>query len=75
MAILFTASCHSNSRCCWRRRTIPLAARHGSRIVFRQGSPLLPSDLSNVAAGTARAIVVVSDESKNRDEADAQSLR
>jgi hypothetical protein len=43
--------------------------------VFRQGSPLLPSDLSNVAAGTARAIVVVSDESKNRDEADAQSLR
>jgi hypothetical protein len=43
--------------------------------VFRQGSPLLLSDLSNVAAGTARAIVVVSDESKNRDEADAQSLR
>lgn len=57
------------------RRTIPPASRYGSRLVFRQGSPLLPSDLSNVAASSARATVIVSDQSRNRDEADAQSLR
>jgi hypothetical protein len=59
--------------CC--RRTIPVQARHGSRLVFRQGSPLLPSDLSNVAASYARSTVIVSDQSRTRDEADAQSLR
>lgn len=43
--------------------------------MLRQGSPLLPSDLSNVAAGSARATIIISDEGKTRDAADAQSLR
>jgi hypothetical protein len=57
------------------RRTIPPAARLGSRLVFRQGSPLLPTDLSNVAASKARSTIIISDQSRGRDEADAQSLR
>uniref|UniRef100_A0A383W1D6 Uncharacterized protein n=1 Tax=Tetradesmus obliquus TaxID=3088 RepID=A0A383W1D6_TETOB len=57
------------------RRTIPPAARAGSRLVFRQGSPLLPTDLSNVAASKARSTIIISDQSRGRDEADAQSLR
>jgi hypothetical protein len=57
------------------RRTIPMSARHGSRLVFRQGSPLLPADLSSVAASHARATIIVSDKSRTRDEGDAQSLR
>jgi hypothetical protein len=57
------------------RRTIPMSARHGSRLVFRQGSPLLPPDLSAVAASHARATIIVCDKSRTRDEGDAQSLR
>lgn len=78
---LHTASVHNlmaailTQFCCYYRRAIPPSARHGSRIVLRQGSPLLPSDLSNVAAGSARATIIISDESKSRDAADAQSLR
>ena len=66
---------HTAARYVMCRRTIPVSARYGSRLVFRQGSPLLPSDLSNVAASSARATVIVSDQSRTRDEADAQSLR
>ncbi|KAF6262463.1 hypothetical protein COO60DRAFT_628176 [Scenedesmus sp. NREL 46B-D3] len=57
------------------RRTIAPAARAGSRLVFRQGSPLLPTDLSSVAASKARSTIIISDQSRGRDEADAQSLR
>lgn len=56
------------------RRTMT-PARAGSRLVVRQGSPLLPSDLNNVAASQARAPIIISDQSRSRDEADAQSLR
>lgn len=51
------------------------SAHTGSRLVFRQGSPLLPADLSSVATSYARSTIIVSDQSRSRDEADAQSLR
>jgi hypothetical protein len=60
---------------CCRRRSLPPSLRAGSRLVFRQGSPLLPSDLRRVAASSARATIILSDQSRGRDEADAQSLR
>lgn len=41
----------------------------------RQGSPLLPSDLALVSAHTARAVLIVADQSRSAAEADAQSLR
>eukprot|EP00775_Hariotina_reticulata_P003585 gene3585-3850_t len=57
------------------RYALPASQRVGSHLVFRQGSPLLPSDLSLVAASSARATIILSDQSRSRDEADAQSLR
>ena len=56
-------------------RELPAEARYGTRIVFRQGSPLLPSDLALVSAAAARAVLIVSDQSRPAREADAQSLR
>ncbi len=56
-------------------RCLPATQRHGTKLVFRQGSALIPSDLRMVAAGTARVAVIVSDQSRGSAEADAQSLR
>ncbi|CAL5229603.1 g12963 [Coccomyxa viridis] len=55
--------------------TIPRSQRHGTRFVFRQGSPLVPENLKRVAASWASSIIVVSDCSRCPDEADAQALR
>jgi hypothetical protein len=46
------------------RRGVPERARHGSRLVFRQGSPLVPADLQLVAASSAGATIIVSDQSR-----------
>ncbi|KAK9800761.1 hypothetical protein WJX73_008207 [Symbiochloris irregularis] len=54
---------------------IPESQRFGTRFVFRQGSPALPSDLRKVAASSAAATIVVSDSTRSPEEADAQSLR
>ncbi len=35
--------------------------RHGTQIVFRQGSPLDPGSLRMVAASKARAVIITSD--------------
>jgi hypothetical protein len=56
-------------------RDIPPAARYGTSIVFRQGSPLVPGDLRLVAAGAARATLIIADQSRSAAEADAQSIR
>jgi hypothetical protein len=56
-------------------RDIPPSARHGTKIVFRQGSPLVPGDLALVSAHTARATLIISDQSRSAAEADAQSVR
>lgn len=46
------------------RRIIPPERRLGTRLVFRQGSPLLPRDLHLVAAQAAAATVIVSDSTR-----------
>jgi hypothetical protein len=46
------------------RRSVPERARHGTRLVFRQGSPLVPADLRLVAASRAGATVIISDQSR-----------
>jgi len=56
-------------------RYIPEEQRHGSKFVFRQGSPLIPEQLEYVSARTAGRIVIVSDSSRMSTEADAQALR
>jgi hypothetical protein len=43
---------------------VPERERHGTRLVFRQGSPLVPADLQLVAASRAGATVIVSDQSR-----------
>lgn len=57
------------------RRCLPQSQRFGTNLVFRKGSPLLPSDLEMVAAHSAAATIVVSDQSRSADEADAQATR
>lgn len=54
---------------------LPQAKRHGTKLVFRQGSPLVPSDLRLVAASRAAATVIVSDQARCATEADAQAVR
>jgi len=54
---------------------VPPGARHGSRFVFRQGSPLNPKHLDMVAARDAGTTIIVSDASRTPREADAQCLR
>lgn len=56
-------------------RALPKSKRHGTKIVFRQGSALIPTDLKMVSATTAAATVIVSDQSRSAQEADAQSVR
>jgi hypothetical protein len=56
-------------------RCLPESKRFGTKLVFRQGSPLVPSDLRLVGANRAAAIIVVSDQSRSAAEADAQSVR
>ena len=47
----------------------------GTRVICRQGNPLLVNDLRKVSASKAKAIVVLADESASPDEADARCLR
>lgn len=47
------------------RRVIPEARRCGTRFVFRQGLPLIPDDLRQVAASQAAATIVISDSSRS----------
>ncbi|KIY93711.1 hypothetical protein MNEG_14251 [Monoraphidium neglectum] len=46
------------------RRAIPERERRGTRLVFRQGSPLVPADLQLVAASRAGATIIMSDQSR-----------
>ncbi len=55
-------------------RRLPPEARHGSRLVFRQGNPLSLGDLDLVSAGDAGAVVVLSDTSVPPDAADSQIM-
>ncbi|KAI7839964.1 hypothetical protein COHA_006285 [Chlorella ohadii] len=57
------------------REVVPLQQRFGTKFVFRQGSPLDPTALYNVAAADACRIIVCSDHSKQGKDADAQVLR
>lgn len=54
---------------------LPESQRFGTKLVFRQGSPLVPSDLRLVGASRAAATIVVSDQSRAAPEADAQAVR
>jgi hypothetical protein len=77
---LLAASCASHSEprshpCLPQRRNLPEPDRHGSRLIFRHGSPLCPADLAAVAAARAGVVVVAGDRSVSHDEADAQSVR
>eukprot|EP00775_Hariotina_reticulata_P013650 gene13650-13773_t len=56
-------------------RCLPACQRHGTKLVFRQGSPLVTSDLRMVGASRAAATVIVSDQSRSAAEADAQAVR
>jgi len=56
-------------------RCLPEPKRYGTKLVFRQGSPLVPSDLRLVGACRAAATIVVSDQSRSAAEADAQAVR
>jgi hypothetical protein len=47
----------------------------GSRFIFRQGNPLLPSDLDEVACAVAGSVIIVADNSRCDAEADAQTMR
>lgn len=56
-------------------RFLPASKRYGTKLVFRQGSPLVPSDLRLVGASRAAATIIVSDQSRCAAEADAQAVR
>jgi hypothetical protein len=56
-------------------RCLPESKRFGTKLVFRQGSPLVPSDLRLVGASRVAATIVVSDQSRSAPEADAQAVR
>jgi hypothetical protein len=56
-------------------RDCPPAQRYGTKIVFRQGSPLVPGDLRLVAAHAARGTLIISDQSRSAADADAQAIR
>ncbi|KAG2488131.1 hypothetical protein HYH03_013277 [Edaphochlamys debaryana] len=57
------------------RQVLPEPQRLGTRFVFRSGSPLVPDDLRRVAAADAATTVILSDQSRGPDEADAQAIR
>ena len=48
---------------------------HGTRIIFRCGNPMNSQALTQISASAARAILVMSDERADPDEADALTLR
>ena len=50
-------------------------ARHGTRLVFRQGSPLDPAALHAVAVTSARTVIISGDYNRPPVESDAQVLR
>jgi len=52
-----------------------LADLRGTKVVVRSGSPILATDLKKVAAASARAIIVMSQENLEPDESDAMALR
>ncbi|GAB5369225.1 hypothetical protein AAMO2058_001387400 [Amorphochlora amoebiformis] len=52
-----------------------LATLHNTKVVVRSGSPILATDLNKVAASSARAIIVMSQENLEPDESDAMALR
>jgi hypothetical protein len=56
-------------------RCLPTPQRHGTKLVFRQGSPLVTTDLRMVGACRAAATVIISDQSRSAAEADAQAVR
>jgi hypothetical protein len=47
----------------------------GTQLIFRQGSPLLSQDLQDVNCALAASIIIVSDNSRPSNEADAQTTR
>ena len=47
----------------------------GTRVICRQGNPLLVNDLRKVSASKAKSIVVLADETVGPDESDARALR
>jgi hypothetical protein len=57
------------------RVLLPERFRFNSKLVFRQGNPLLPEDLHMVAAQHAASTIIVSDTSCWPEAADAQALR
>ena len=46
------------------RKSLPEEQRHKSQFVFRQGSPLVPSDLRNVGANDAAVVLIIGDASR-----------
>ena len=54
---------------------VPEHLRYGSRLVFRQGSPLDPLALDLIAAKKAKAVIIAGDYSQRCRESDAQVLR
>ena len=46
------------------RRILPESRRFGTKFVFRQGLPMIPDDLRQVAASKASATIVISDSSR-----------
>ena len=57
------------------RQTVPEEQRYGSRLVFRQGSPLDPSSLDIVSFKTARSVIICGDYSRSIRDSDSQVLR
>ena len=53
----------------------PQEVLKGSQVVCRSGFPIRVEDLRRVSATTARSIIIMADESKSADEADAKTLR
>lgn len=56
-------------------RCLPESKRHGTKLVFRQGSALVTNDLKLVGACRAASTVIISDQSRSATEADAQAVR
>jgi len=55
--------------------SLPERNRHGTRIVFRSGSPLVMGDLIRVSVHSAKAIIILATTSGDADQADADTLR
>jgi len=54
---------------------LPEKKRRGTRVVIRNGSPLLMTDLLRVSAHKAKAIVILAPSGSGPDEADANTVR